>query len=167
MGICTSFPCPCDFCVHILYRVSGMYWLRPYGASLSKSAKVTKALLPHHSVPRLGSGCPLADLKPWAAAMGHPWPGAANPASCRVTHGFRSAFGQRGLTGRLRSKSTTRRPDSRPDCVNLPIFCRSCRRLRSGVSDVECVGCGDVSRTSSLLPVRGVTTVFALLLICF
>ena len=37
--------------------------------------------------------------------MGHPWPGAANPASCRVAHASESAFGQRGLTGRLRSKS--------------------------------------------------------------
>ncbi|MEX5595462.1 hypothetical protein Q1J41_21610, partial [Pseudomonas orientalis] len=39
------------------------------------------------------------------AAMGHPWPSAANPASCRVTHGFKPALGQRGLTGRLRSKA--------------------------------------------------------------
>ncbi|MEX5596301.1 hypothetical protein Q1J41_25885, partial [Pseudomonas orientalis] len=46
-----------------------------------------------------------AGLNPWAAAMGHPWPSAANPASCRVTHGFKPAFGQRGLTGRLRSKA--------------------------------------------------------------
>ncbi len=30
---------------------------------------------------------------------------AANPASCRVTHGFKPAFGQRGLTGRLKSKA--------------------------------------------------------------
>ncbi|SDU11804.1 hypothetical protein SAMN04490197_2990 [Pseudomonas orientalis] len=37
--------------------------------------------------------------------MGHPWPSAANPASCRVAHGFKPAFGQRGLTGRLRSKA--------------------------------------------------------------
>ncbi len=37
--------------------------------------------------------------------MGHPWPRTANPASCRVTHEFKPAFGQRGLTGRLRSRS--------------------------------------------------------------
>jgi hypothetical protein len=36
--------------------------------------------------------------------MGHPWPGAANPASCRVAHASESAFGLRGLTGRSRSK---------------------------------------------------------------
>ncbi|AZE87962.1 Threonine synthase [Pseudomonas orientalis] len=49
--------------------------------------------------------CPNAGLNPWAAATRHPWRGAANPASCRVTHGFKPAFGQRGLTGRLRSKA--------------------------------------------------------------
>ncbi|HJH18923.1 MAG TPA: hypothetical protein K8W20_09445, partial [Pseudomonas lactis] len=38
-------------------------------------------------------------------ATRHPWRGAANPASCRVTHEFKPAFGQRGLTGRLRSRS--------------------------------------------------------------
>ncbi|PMY15648.1 hypothetical protein C1Y22_05170 [Pseudomonas sp. MPR-R2A5] len=25
--------------------------------------------------------------------MGHPWPRTANPASCRVTHGFKPVFG--------------------------------------------------------------------------
>ncbi|OPA91428.1 hypothetical protein BFW87_20720 [Pseudomonas fluorescens] len=25
--------------------------------------------------------------------MGHPWPSAANPASCRVAHGFKPACG--------------------------------------------------------------------------
>ncbi|POM10822.1 hypothetical protein CUU62_21770 [Pseudomonas sp. WP001] len=73
-----------------------------------KSAKVSKTLLPHHSAPRLGSVCPNAGLNPWAAATRHPWRGAANPASCRVTHGFKPAFGQRGLTGRLRSRSKAR-----------------------------------------------------------
>ncbi len=152
-------------CVHIRCRVHGFYWLRFYSASLSKSAKVTKALLPHHLAPRWCSVYPPADPEPWAAATGHPWPNAANPASCRVAHGSESAGGHRGLTGRHRSKSKTRRPDSRPDCVNFPGFCRSCRRLRSGVSDDVFVGCADVSRTSSLLPVRGETAAFDLLLI--
>ncbi|AZF47513.1 Threonine synthase [Pseudomonas sp. R2-7-07] len=40
--------------------------------------------------------CPNAGLNPWAAALRHPWRRAANPASCRVTHGFKPAFGQRG-----------------------------------------------------------------------
>src|SRR5450830_1313186 len=90
----------------VVSRGSGVY-IRffGYGGSLWKSPKVTKGLLPHHSAPRLGSVCPNAGLNPWAAVMGHPWPRTANPASCRVAHGFKPAFGQRGLTGRLRSKS--------------------------------------------------------------
>ncbi len=92
-------------CVHIHCCGNGHLGFRPDGGSLSKSAKVSKALLPHHSAPRLGSVCPNAGLNPWAAATRHPWRGAANPASCRVTHEFKPAFGQRGLTGRLRSKA--------------------------------------------------------------
>gem|GEM_PF-3316149 len=91
--------------VHIRFCGNGHLGFRPDGGSLLKSAKVSKTLLPHHSAPRLGSVCPHSGLNPWAAAMGHPWPSAANPASCRVTHGFKPAFGQRGLTGRLRSRS--------------------------------------------------------------
>ncbi|AZE89813.1 Threonine synthase [Pseudomonas orientalis] len=91
--------------VHIRFCGNGHLGFRFYSGSLLKSAKVSKTLLPHHSAPRLGSVCPNAGLNPWAAAMGHPWPSAANPASCRVAHGFKPAFGQRGLTGRLRSRS--------------------------------------------------------------
>ncbi len=81
-----------------------------YGSALTaahfwKDPKVTKRSSPHHSAPRLGSVCPHAGFGAWAAAMGHPWPSAANPASCRVTHAPKPAFGQRGLTGRLRSRS--------------------------------------------------------------
>ena len=83
--------------------------------TLEKSPKVTKGLLPHHSAPRLGSVCPNEGLNPWAAATRHPWRGAANPASCRVTHGFKPAFGQRGLTGRLRSRSKARANHCLPD----------------------------------------------------
>ncbi|VCU63473.1 hypothetical protein [Pseudomonas synxantha] len=92
-----------------------------YGSALTaahfwKGPKVTKRPSPHHSAPRLGSVCPNANFGAWAAAMGHPWPSAANPASCRVTHAPKSAFGQRGLTGRCQIKSTARRPYSRPVC---------------------------------------------------
>ncbi len=81
-----------------------------YGSALTaghfwKSPKVTKRLSPHHSAPRLGSVCPHSGFGAWAAAMGHPWPSAANPASCRVTHAPKPAFGQRGFTGRRRSKA--------------------------------------------------------------
>jgi len=94
--------------VHIRFFGNGGLWFRSYSGSLWKSPKVTKGLLPHHSAPRLGSVCPNAGLNPWAAVMGHPWPRTANPASCRVTHGFKPAFGQRGFTGRLRSRSKAR-----------------------------------------------------------
>ena len=115
------------FRVHIHFCGNGHLGLRFYSASLLKSPKVSKRLLPHHSAPRCRSVYPTADLEPWAAAKGHPWPSAANPASCRVAHGSRPTFGQRGLTGRLRSKakSKARRPESQPVYVNLPcgIFC--------------------------------------------
>ena len=91
--------------VHIHYLGNGHLGFRSDSGSLLKSAKVSKTLLPHHSAPRLGSVCPNAGLNPWAAATRHPWRGAANPASCRVTHEFKPAFGQRGLTGRLRSRA--------------------------------------------------------------
>jgi len=65
--------------VHIRYLGNGGLWFRPYGGSLSKSAKVTKALLPQHSAPRLGSVCPNAGLNPWAAAPRHGWRVAAAP----------------------------------------------------------------------------------------
>ncbi|AZF01585.1 Threonine synthase [Pseudomonas orientalis] len=91
--------------VHIRFCGNGRLGFRFYSGSLLKSAKVSKTLLPHHSAPRLSSVCPHSGLNPWAAATRHPWRGAANPASCRVTHGFKPAFGQRGLTGRLRSKA--------------------------------------------------------------
>ena len=94
--------------VHIRCLGNGLLWFRSYSGSLLKSAKVSKTLLPHHSAPRLGSVCPNEGLNPWAAATRHPWRGAANPASCRVTHGFKPAFGQRGLTGRLGSRSRSR-----------------------------------------------------------
>ena len=98
-------------CVHIHSCGNGCLGFRFYSGSLWKRAgmpaqpKVTKGLLPHHSAPRLGSVCPNTGLNPWAAATRHPWRGAANPASCRVTLEFKPAFGQRGLTGRLRSKA--------------------------------------------------------------
>ncbi|MFD2883083.1 hypothetical protein ACFS4T_10010 [Pseudomonas lini] len=53
--------------VHIRFFGSGGYWFRFYSESLSKSAKVTKALLPLHSVPRPGSACPHSGIAPGAA----------------------------------------------------------------------------------------------------
>ena len=56
--------------VNIRYLGNGCLGFRPYGGSLSKSAKVTKALLPHHSVPRLGSACLNEGIAPWARREG-------------------------------------------------------------------------------------------------
>ena len=83
--------------VHIRCCGNGRLGFRSYSGSLLANApKVTKKSLPHHSALRLGSVCPHSGLNPWAAVTGHPWPNTANPASCRVTHGFKPAFGQRG-----------------------------------------------------------------------
>ena len=96
--------------VHIRFFSNGRLWFRSYSGSLLANArkpaqpKVTKRSSPHHSAPRLGSVCPHSGLNPWAAVMGHPWPRTANPASCRVAHGFKPAFGQRGRRGALDQK---------------------------------------------------------------
>ncbi|AZE92206.1 Threonine synthase [Pseudomonas orientalis] len=151
--------------VHIRFCGHGCYGFLFYSGSLLKSAKVSKTLLPHHSAPRLGSVCPLSGLNPWAAAMGHPWPSAANPASCRVAHGFKPAFGQRGLTGRLRSKADQDQErlashrgygwallscvylrlhmiDPPPsEASPLPFFLPACMRLRSLNSSSTCLAC--------------------------
>src|SRR5476651_2674803 len=92
--------------VYIRCFGNGFDWFRSYSGSLLNSAKVSKTLLPHHSAPRLGSVCPLSGITTRAAATGRPCPVAAKPASCRFTRSVLPAFGQRGLTGRLRSRST-------------------------------------------------------------
>ena len=56
--------------MYIRFFGNGYFWFRPYGGSLLKSAKVTKTLLPHHSVPRLGSACPHSGIAPWARREG-------------------------------------------------------------------------------------------------
>ena len=109
--------------VYIHYLGDGLYRFRSYSGSLLNSAKVSKTLLPHHSAPRLGSVCPHSGFGPWAAAMGHPWPSAANLASCQVTHAPKPAFGQRGLTGRLRSRSKAKA--QRPTGGVALLFCGS------------------------------------------
>ena len=74
-----------------------------------KSAKWPNAFCPNPSVPRCGSACPHhrpCYVGPPRSAI--PGRVAANPASCRVTLCAKPAFGQRGLTGPLRSRSTDR-----------------------------------------------------------
>ncbi len=57
-------------CVYIRFSDNGHLWFRSYSGSLLKSAKVSKTLLPHHSVPRLGSACPHSGIAPWARREG-------------------------------------------------------------------------------------------------
>ena len=112
--------------VHIHSCGNGHLGFRPDCGSLCKSGKVSKTLLPHHSAPRLGSVCPNTGLNPWAAATRHPWRGAANPASCRVTHEFKPAFGQRGLTGRLRSRSQADQEQDQARLASHRGYCGVC-----------------------------------------
>ena len=79
-----------------------------------ESAKVTQTLLPHHSAPRLGSVCPHSGIAPRVAAMGHPWPSAAKPASLPVSPLRNACVRPAWLTGRPGSKSKPRRPSGRP-----------------------------------------------------
>jgi hypothetical protein len=101
--------------VYIRFFGNGCLWFRSYSGSLLKSAKVSKTLLPHHSAPRLGSVCLNEGIAPWAAAKGHPWPSAANPASMPGCPLHNASVQPAWLTGRPRSTSTARRPYSRPD----------------------------------------------------
>ncbi|CAI8918534.1 hypothetical protein EMIT043CA1_40001 [Pseudomonas brassicacearum] len=104
--------------VYIRCCGNGYLGFRFYSGSLLKSPGAgpvkSKTLLPHHSAPRLGSVCLNEGIAPWAAAKGHPWPSAANPASMPGCP-LRNTFVQPAwLTGRPRSKTEPRRPDSRP-----------------------------------------------------
>ncbi len=56
--------------MYIRFCGYGGLGFRPDGGSLSKSAKVTKALLPHHLAPRFGSVCPHSGIAPWARREG-------------------------------------------------------------------------------------------------
>ncbi|QFG30278.1 hypothetical protein F6476_14340 [Pseudomonas umsongensis] len=71
-----------------------------------KSAEATTILTP-------GA---LSGIAPWAAAMGHPWPSAAKPASMPVYPLRRTST--RPLEGarksKARSQSKARRPTGRP-----------------------------------------------------
>ena len=95
--------------VHIRCCGHGHLGFRPYGGSLWRSAKVSKTLLPHHSVPRLGSACPQSGIAPWARRDRPSMAVSRLPRHpCRGAHCAIPACGHRGLTGRLRSRSKAR-----------------------------------------------------------
>ncbi len=56
--------------VYIRFFGNGGLGFRSYSGSLSKSAKVTKALMPHHLAPRFGSVCLNEGIAPWARREG-------------------------------------------------------------------------------------------------
>ena len=97
-------------------------------------SKVTKALLPHHSAPRLGSVCPHSGIAPWArregpsmAQRGYPGIHAGMPTpQC-----LRSAI---VVDGALRSTSTPPRGGLRADLVlgetAFLLWERACSRRR-------------------------------------
>ena len=123
----------CWGCVHIRCCGYGGYWFRPYGGSLSKSAKVTKALLPHHSVPRLGSACPQSGIAPWARRDRPSMAVSRLPRHpCRGAHCAIPACGHRGLTGRLRSKARSKaeQQQSRGAKLHSPLWELACLRWR-------------------------------------
>ena len=96
-------------CVHIRCCGHGHLGFRPDGGSLWRSAKVSKTLLPHHSVPRLGSACPQSGIAPWARRDRPSMAVSRLPRHpCRGAHCAIPACGHRGLTGRLRSRSKAR-----------------------------------------------------------
>jgi hypothetical protein len=121
-------------CVHIRCCGHGHLGFRPYGGSLWKSAKVSKALLPHHSVPRLGSACPQSGIAPWARRDRPSLAVSRLPRHpCRGAHCAIPACGHRGLTGRLRSRSKARskaepqqQPDQKQSYGNRRVRARSC-----------------------------------------
>ena len=74
-----------------------------------ESPKVSKGLLPHHSVPRLGSACPQPGIAPWARRDRPSMAVSRLPRHpCRGAHCAIPAWGHRGLTGCLRSRSKAR-----------------------------------------------------------
>ena len=108
--------------VHIHCCGNGGLGFRPDGGSLfSDAKKVTKKALPHHSVPRLGSACPLSGIAPWARREGPSMAQRGYPgihAGLPTPQCLRSAI---VVNGASRSKAKARRPDSRPgSCGRTP-----------------------------------------------
>ena len=98
--------------VHIRCCGKAYSRLRPYGASLLEGPKRNQKV----PAPPLGASLWLGMPARRHCSVGPPRSAihgrvAANPASCRVTHCAIPACGQRGLTGRLRSKTNQKLGD--------------------------------------------------------
>ncbi|AZD47582.1 Threonine synthase [Pseudomonas chlororaphis subsp. aurantiaca] len=112
-----------------------------------KRLKRNQKRLPHHSVPRLGSAYPHSGIDPWAAATGHPWPGAANPASLPGYPRLNACVRPSWLTGRSDQKPKQEQDGGLPAGLGgeyAPCSrCRALARLRSTAKraqDLETAG---------------------------
>ena len=151
IGIYTALSWFLGLC-HIRFCGYGGYWFRPYGGSLWRSAKVSKTLLPHPSVPRLGSACPQSGIAPWARRDRPSMAVSRLPRHpCRGAHCAIPGCGHRGLTGRPRSRSKARSKaeQQQQQCqsrgAKLHSPCGSWRvgsphRCDGGVSVDKCIG---------------------------
>jgi len=111
-------------------------------AGMPAQSKVTKALLPHHLAPRLGSVCPHSGMLRGPPRWAIPGPARLNRHPCRFTRCSIPAFGQRGLTGRLRSKSKAKRggltADLTLEVCAFPCGSRACSRLMLTMTQCHC-----------------------------
>ena len=95
--------------VHIHCCGNGHLWFRSYSESLWKSPKVTKGLLPRHSVPRLGSACPHSSIAPGARRHRPSMAGGGYrgiPAAVPPTQRLRSASGKGASRSGSKAKTT-------------------------------------------------------------
>ena len=103
--------------VHIHCCGNGHLWFRSYSESLWKSPKVTKGLLPRHSVPRLGSACPHSGIAPGARRHRPSMAGGGYrgiPAAVPPAQRLRSASGK-GAADQDQDQKPKPKPKQRQD----------------------------------------------------
>jgi hypothetical protein len=146
------------FGVYIHFCGNGRLWFRFYSGSLLKSPGAGPVKSKQNAfAPPLGASPRLGMPERRHCSVGrHPWPSAANPASMPGCP-LRNTFVQPSwLTGRPRSTSTARRPNSRPgSCGRTPIRSVGAKLARDdGVPVNEDVGCAGLF-ASRLAPTGG------------
>ncbi|EJK99052.1 Hypothetical protein PflQ2_5523 [Pseudomonas fluorescens Q2-87] len=105
--------------MYIRFCGNGHLGFRPYGGSLLRSLRGPAKSKQNALAPPLGTSPRLGVPSLRHCSVGPPRRAIHGPARlprhpCRGAHCAMPAFGQRGLTGRPRSKASARRPDSRP-----------------------------------------------------
>jgi hypothetical protein len=143
--------------VNIRYLGNGGLGFRPDGGSLSKGAKVSKAPLPHHSAPRLGSVFPHSGIAPWARREG---PSLAQRVYPGIHAGMPTAQCLRSasvVNGAPKSTSTARRPGSRPGSSGptpIQLWERACSRRSQLIQHFHCLTHAIASRLAPTLDLR-------------